>query len=153
MIAVAHRGLPDEGSDAAMTEVAESHFREWLRVHMRARSMSIRLLAHRSGVNASTISRIVRGERRPSLRTAIRLAQVLRGDTDESTVTYFENSFARRATDPVAVVERALRSDERLTDADVRRVMLLYQAVRSADAPAETPPRLAQRRAQRPEVG
>src|SRR5918995_1312155 len=60
--------------NVAMNEGNEVQFRDWLTVQLRARRMSLRQLAHRSGVNVSTVSRIVRGERRPTLRTAVRLA-------------------------------------------------------------------------------
>ena len=115
-----------------MAEAFDSRFPDWLGVQLRSRGMSIRLLAQRSGVNASTISRIIRGERRPSLQTAIRLASVFRDDTDDPTVTFFARSLTPAAGDPVAAVERALRSDDRLTDAGVGKVMLLYHRVRNA---------------------
>jgi transcriptional regulator with XRE-family HTH domain len=102
--------------------------------------MSIRLLAQRSGTSASTVSRIVRGERRASLQTALRLVRVLResNDVDPATPRGWPDANPRHA---VSEVERALRADERLTAANVRRIMLLYHALRNEDerrAPAPT---------------
>jgi transcriptional regulator with XRE-family HTH domain len=113
-----------------VTEVQdEIPFRDWLSTELRSRRMSLRQLADRSGVNASTVSRILRGERRPTLRTAVRLARAVRGTTDETSASHY---FGRlpEATDPVAIVERALRADEELNDAQVGRVMSLYLSLR-----------------------
>ena len=115
----------------------EVQFRDWLTLQLRARRMSLRQLAHRSGVNVSTVSRIVRGERRPTLRTAVRLARVVRDTADESSATRFFGSLTAESLDPVREVERALRADENLEDDDVRRVMQTYLAARrSAPTPA-----------------
>lgn len=113
-----------------MPEPDEAQFRDWLRSRLRARGMSIRLLAQRSGTSASTVSRIVRGERRASLQTALRLMRVLRESTeiDPSSPRSWPD---HRPTDPVSEVERALRADERLQAASVRRIMLLYHALRN----------------------
>jgi transcriptional regulator with XRE-family HTH domain len=117
-------------------EANEVQFRDWLSVQLRARRMSLRQLAHRSGVNVSTVSRIVRGERRPTLRTAVRLARVVRESADESSATRFFGSLTAESLDPVREVERALRADDTLDDEDVRRVMQIYLAARR---PTETP--------------
>lgn len=110
----------------------EVQFRDWLAVQLRARRMSLRQLAHRSGVNVSTVSRIVRGERRPTLRTAVRLARVVRETADESSATRFFGSLTAESLDPVREVERALRGDVALDDEDVRRVMQVYLTARRA---------------------
>jgi ribosome-binding protein aMBF1 (putative translation factor) len=52
-------------------------FCEWLRSALAIRRMSQRMLAARSGIDHSTISRIVSGEREPTLRTAQLLAAAL----------------------------------------------------------------------------
>ena len=44
---------------------------------MAARGMSQRMLATLTGINHSTVSRLLNGDREPSLRTAIALIQVL----------------------------------------------------------------------------
>ncbi len=114
-------------------EANEVQFRDWLTLQLRARRMSLRQLANRSGVNVSTVSRIVRGERRPTLRTAVRLARVVRDTADESSATRFFGSLTSESLDPVREVERALRADDALEDDDVRRVMQLYLATRRSD--------------------
>lgn len=118
----------------AMNEGNEVQFRDWLTVQLRARRMSLRQLAHRSGVNVSTVSRIVRGERRPTLRTAVRLAKVVRESADESSATRYFGSLTAESLDPVRDVERALRGDGLLDDDDVRKVMQLYLSARRPDA-------------------
>ncbi|MFL5680563.1 MAG: helix-turn-helix domain-containing protein [Chloroflexota bacterium] len=124
-----------------MTVVNENEvqFRDWLALQLRARRMSLRQLAHRSGVNVSTVSRIVRGERRPTLNTAVRLARVVRDTADESSATRFFGSLTAESLDPVREVERALRADDQLDDDDVRRVMESYlDARRGAVTPRAT---------------
>lgn len=49
----------------------------WLRDSMADRGMSQRMLATLTGINHSTVSRLLNGDREPSLRTAIALIQVL----------------------------------------------------------------------------
>src|SRR4051794_41290628 len=60
-------------------------FNEWLRAQLKAKKMSQRQLAQQSGVDHSTISRLVRGDRMPSLGTATKLARGLRelGESDD----------------------------------------------------------------------
>jgi transcriptional regulator with XRE-family HTH domain len=113
-----------------MNDRNEVQFREWLTLQLRARRMSLRQVALRSGVNVSTVARIVRGERRPTLRTAVRLARVVRDTADESSATRFFGSLTSDSLDPVGEVERALRSDAELNDDDVRRVMRVYLGAR-----------------------
>jgi transcriptional regulator with XRE-family HTH domain len=129
---------PSGGADVIVEEANEVQFRDWLTLQLRARRMSLRQLAHRSGVNVSTVSRIVRGERRPTLRTAVRLARVVRDTADESSATRFFGSLTAESLDPVREVERALRADDTLRDDDVRRVMQVYLAARRVDG---EPPR------------
>jgi len=106
-------------------------FREWLRRQLRSRRMSLRQLAVHSGVSASTVSRVVRGDRQPSLQTALRLVRVLRSTDDEFDPAAQLGGMVDRF-DPTTNVERALRADSRLADADVRRVMLMYTMLRTA---------------------
>ena len=125
----------------AMPDPNEVQFRDWLTVQLRARRMSLRQLAHRSGVNVSTVSRIVRGERRPTLHTAVRLARVVRDAADESSATRFFGSLTPEQLDPVREVERALRADDQLEDDDVRRVMNTYLDARRTPASEPRGPR------------
>jgi transcriptional regulator with XRE-family HTH domain len=118
----------------AMNDPNEVQFRDWLTLQLRARRMSLRQLANRSGVNVSTVSRIVRGERRPTLHTAVRLARVVRESADESSATRFFGSLTADSLDPVREVERALRADGMLDDDDVRRVMQAYLEARRTES-------------------
>jgi transcriptional regulator with XRE-family HTH domain len=120
----------------AVNDSNEVQFRDWLTLQLRARRMSLRQLANRSGVNVSTVSRIVRGERRPTLHTAVRLARVVRESADESSATRFFGSLTAESLDPVRDVERALRADGLLDDDDVRRVMQAYLDARQPAPPA-----------------
>jgi transcriptional regulator with XRE-family HTH domain len=83
-------------------------FNEWLRAQLKAKKMSQRQLAQQSGVDHSTISRLIRGDRMPSLGTATKLARGLRE----------------------LRVEYALRADELLSEPQVRQIMEYYLAVR-----------------------
>jgi transcriptional regulator with XRE-family HTH domain len=88
--------------------------------------MSQRQLAALSGVDHSTISRLLLHDRRPSLATATKLARAFRqveGETD--TADYFER-VPEETIFPSRRVEMALRADELLDDAEVRRLMSLY---------------------------
>lgn len=120
-------------------------FRDWLRRELRARRMSLRQLAERSGVNASTVSRIMRGERRPTLRTALRLSRALQGTLGDAGASQL-NSLASTA-DPVTGVERALRADAMLDDDQVREVMSMYLAFRRRQASTKQSPGGGERRA------
>lgn len=98
-------------------------FDEWLRGELRVRRMSQRQLAVRSGVDHSSISRLVRGDRVPSLGTVLKLAQTIDpGDGD------VRDAWVGFAVSPNAAarVEYALRADDQLSEADVRDVMLYY---------------------------
>jgi DNA-binding XRE family transcriptional regulator len=52
----------------------------WLRARMSARRMTQRMLGARSGVEHSTISRLLKGEREPSHETVVALYAVLEGE-------------------------------------------------------------------------
>jgi transcriptional regulator with XRE-family HTH domain len=113
-----------------MTTKQGRAFNEWLRAQLKAKKMSQRQLAQQSGVDHSTISRLIRGDRMPSLGTATKLARGLREiheDTDTQAAIGVV-SFAPQ--NPTARVEYALRADESLTEAEVRQVMEYYLAIR-----------------------
>jgi DNA-binding XRE family transcriptional regulator len=57
--------------------IMDGDFAGWLRDSMAERGMTTRGLAMRTGINHSTISRLMRGDRDPSLATAIALLRVL----------------------------------------------------------------------------
>jgi transcriptional regulator with XRE-family HTH domain len=93
--------------------------------------MSQRQLALQSGVDHSTISRLIKGDRMPSLGTATKLARGLREIQDESEGPSYFAGLAARQMMPTSRVEYALRGDDLLTETDVRELMQAYIAVRS----------------------
>lgn len=113
---------------------ASSAFRLWLRQEMRGRRLSQEQLAQRSGVHRSTISRILAGRRVPKLETAVRLARSL-GALDGADLSGKLRSVTPEQVDAIALVERALRADERLGDSHVRRVMRIYLQLRTVPSP------------------
>ena len=92
-------------------------FNEWLRAQLKAKKMSQRQLAQQSGVDHSTISRLIRGDRMPSLGTATKLARGLRELRDDADTPQYLGLVASGATNPTARVEYALRADELLSRA------------------------------------
>jgi transcriptional regulator with XRE-family HTH domain len=106
-------------------------FNEWLRAQLKAKKMSQRQLAQQSGVDHSTISRLIRGDRMPSLGTATKLARGLRELRDDAEMPSYLGVVSSGAANPLARVEYALRSDEYLSEAQVRQVMEYYIAVRT----------------------
>ncbi len=105
-------------------------FNEWLRAQLKAKKMSQRQLAQQSGVDHSTISRLIRGDRMPSLGTATKLARGLREIRDDAEAPQYLGAVASGTANPTARVEYALRADEVLTEPQVRQVMEYYLAVR-----------------------
>jgi transcriptional regulator with XRE-family HTH domain len=105
-------------------------FNEWLRAQLKAKKMSQRQLAQQSGVDHSTISRLVRGDRMPSLGTATKLARGLReiGDGDDG--PQYLGLLGGATQNPTARVEYSLRADDALSEPQVRQVMEYYLAVR-----------------------
>ena len=121
-------------------------FNEWLRAQLKAKRMSQRQLAQQSGVDHSTISRLIRGDRMPSLGTATKLARGLREIRDDADTATALGVVSVGAQNPTARVEYALRADETLTEPQVRQIMEYYLAVRvrrfartySSASPAES---------------
>jgi transcriptional regulator with XRE-family HTH domain len=105
-------------------------FNEWLRAQLKAKKMSQRQLAQQSGVDHSTISRLIRGDRMPSLGTATKLARGLRELRDDADTTQYLGLVAAGSTNPTARVEYALRADDLLSEPQVRQIMEYYLAVR-----------------------
>jgi len=81
---------------------------------MRARGLSGRQLAARSGVDHSTISRLLNSGRNPSYATARKLARALESNPANP-----------------AGVEAALRRDPTLTEPDVVYLLSEYRRVRT----------------------
>ena len=113
-----------------MTRSNGRAFNEWLRAQLKAKKMSQRQLAQQSGVDHSTISRLVRGDRMPSLGTATKLARGLRelGENDEG--PQYLGLMGGGVQNPTARVEYSLRADDALSESQVRQVMEYYLAVR-----------------------
>jgi transcriptional regulator with XRE-family HTH domain len=113
-----------------MTRTNGRAFNEWLRAQLKAKKMSQRQLAQQSGGDHSTISRLVRGDRMPSLGTATKLARGLRelGENDDG--PQYLGLIGGGVQNPTARVEYALRADESLSESQVRQVMEYYLAVR-----------------------
>ena len=114
-----------------MTLQTPRSFNNWLRGQLKEKKMSQRQLALQSGVDHSTISRLIKGDRMPSLGTATKLARGLREIHDENEGPAYFASLAARQLHPTARVEYALRGDDALTDNDVRELMQLYIGVRN----------------------
>ena len=113
-----------------MTSQDGRAFNEWLRTQLKAKKMSQRQLAQQSGVDHSTISRLIRGDRMPSLGTATKLARGLREIREDADTAQYLGMVANGTQNPTARVEYALRADDSLTEAQVRQIMEYYLAVR-----------------------
>jgi transcriptional regulator with XRE-family HTH domain len=105
-------------------------FNEWLRAQLKAKKMSQRQLAQQSGVDHSTISRLIRGDRMPSLGTATKLARGLRELREDADGPAALGVVSVGTQNPTARVEYALRADEALSEPQVRQIMEYYLAVR-----------------------
>ena len=105
-------------------------FNEWLRAQLKSKKMSQRQLAQQSGVDHSTISRLIRGDRMPSLGTATKLARGLREIRDDAEAPQYLGAVTGGTANPTARVEYALRADDVLTEPQVRQIMEYYLAVR-----------------------
>jgi transcriptional regulator with XRE-family HTH domain len=120
----ARRSTPDDPTADARSGRT---FDQWLRVQLKARKLTQRQLAHKSGVDHSTISRLMRGDRVPSLRTATMLARSLAMAQD---LDRLDDDGLDRSGSPAARVEYALRSDDLLSEPKVREIMNVYLAAR-----------------------
>jgi transcriptional regulator with XRE-family HTH domain len=114
-----------------MTFQTPQSFNAWLRGQLKEKKMSQRQLALQSGVDHSTISRLIKGDRMPSLGTATKLARGLREIHDESDGPAYFATLNTRQVLPTTRVEYALRGDELLTETDVRELMHAYLGVRN----------------------
>jgi transcriptional regulator with XRE-family HTH domain len=114
-----------------MTLQTPQSFNNWLRGQLKEKKMSQRQLALQSGVDHSTISRLIKGDRMPSLGTATKLARGLREIRDEADGQAYFASLTARQLLPTARVEYALRGDDLLNETDVRELMQVYIAHRS----------------------
>ena len=114
-------------------------FAVWLQQRLRASRLSQRQAADKSGIDHSTISRLLGGGRMPSLRTATELAKALGGAGAAGMADDMTRPASSRSRP--ADVEHALRADELLTEAQVRRIMDYYLIARRVrHAPARAKP-------------
>ena len=113
-----------------MTSQNGRAFNDWLRSQLKVMKMSQRQLAQQSGVDHSTISRLIRGDRMPSLGTATKLARGLREIREDSDTSTALGVVSVGPQNPTARVEYALRADEALSEPQVRQIMEYYLAVR-----------------------
>lgn len=113
-----------------MTSSTGRAFNDWLRSQLKAKKMSQRQLAQQSGVDHSTISRLIRGDRMPSLGTATKLARGLRELREEDDGPQYLRLVGGQSQNPTARVEYALRADDVLSESHVRQVMEYYLAIR-----------------------
>ena len=131
-----------EQGEAGARNASPHTFDEWLQSQLKATQLSQRQLAQKSGVDHSTISRLIQGGRTPSLRTAVSLARGL-GMPDGGARS--DASTARSGSRP-AGVEYALRSDSSLDDSQVQAIMDVYLAARRPPVAALLAPREFARR-------
>src|SRR5260221_11345443 len=96
-------------------------FNEWLRAQLKVKKMSQRQLAQQSGVDHSTISRLIRGDRMPSLGTATKLARGLRELRDEDDGPQYRRVVGAPSQNPTAQGQHGWRADQGLSGAHVRR--------------------------------
>jgi transcriptional regulator with XRE-family HTH domain len=117
----------DVDSEIGPTRPLSRTFNQWLQTQLKARKLTQRQLAQKSGVDHSTISRLMRGDRVPSLQTATRLARGLGMPEDPGRL---DHDSLGRSGSPAARVEYALRSDDLLSEAAVHEIMNVYRAAR-----------------------
>jgi transcriptional regulator with XRE-family HTH domain len=118
---------------AMRSSTSSPAFNRWLQAQLKARKLTQRQLAQKSGVDHSTVSRLVRGERVPSLRTAALLARGLGWPAEIG--RHDDRSFGASFSS-TARVEYALRSDEVLDERRVRAIMDVYLAARVKSVPS-----------------
>jgi len=102
----------------------------WLKGQLEARRWSQRALAERSGVDHSTISRLIHHDRNPSLDTVRKLAAAL-GVTAPTDGNAYLSVVADHHVNPVTRVEHALRRDKSIRENDVQKVMDYYLRLRT----------------------
>src|SRR4026209_1928934 len=141
-------GYPARAAPGAPNQTMTSQngraFNEWLRAQLKAKKMSQRQLAQQSGVDHSTISRLIRGARMPSRGAAAKLARGLRELREDADTAQYLGLVTAGAMNPTARFEYALRADDMLSEPQVRQIMEYYLAVRMrrfgrAFQPTETP--------------
>jgi transcriptional regulator with XRE-family HTH domain len=104
-------------------------FVDWLRLEMRHRRISQRMLAARAGISHSTVSRMLKDERSPTFETAQRLARAL---DPHARLGQWE-------IDRGSEIELLLAADPALRESDAEALIQAYRAARQRSA--RTPPK------------
>ena len=127
---VIHSKERDAAAPSMKTSSSRPHdgFSGWLAGELRARKLSQRQLAKFAGLNPATISRLLRGERLPSLETVTKLMHALPGTSSDAQVRYLGRMTA--TTEPTTRVMEALASDALLGEGDVRQILNAYLELR-----------------------
>lgn len=107
-------------------------FADYLRRELAARRWSVRYLGVRSGVNHSTISRLLNANRTPSLQTVLRLQQAF-AERDQRRVEATQSQF-----DPMQRVADALAADPALDARGIAHILHYYRRVRTDHLPVST---------------
>ena len=128
-------GLRKQKPDAA--EPIAAAFGEYLSRELRARNWTIRALGLRSGVDHTTISRLIHGKRVPTLRTASRLSEALQGPHPGPVPSVVVGSGLGDAVERVAA---ALGADPSLNAPTRATILRYYVDVRTAGLSASVPP-------------
>jgi transcriptional regulator with XRE-family HTH domain len=124
------------GADEPQDGPGQGPFNAWLRQQLKARQLTQRQLAQRSGVDHSTISRLVREKGSPTLETVALLARGLGLSSREMDV---DDPSIGRPRRRIADVEYALRCDDVLNESEIGEVMSFYLARRRGQALPVTP--------------
>jgi len=103
--------------DQEPSPATNNSFAHWLGAELRIRRLTQRGLAQRAGVDHSTITRLLQGQRVPSLATATRIADALGHGTPPEIFADAGEPI------PVARVRAALQADPVLGEVDVSAVM------------------------------
>jgi transcriptional regulator with XRE-family HTH domain len=120
------KGQPERLVMATEPSPSTGTFNAWLQARLKASRLTQRELARKSGVDHSTISRLLRRDRTPMLGTVALLAHAL-GVPDDPPRS---DTFGIRSGSRPARVEYALRSDELLGEPEVHEIMDVYLAAR-----------------------
>jgi len=121
----------DEHAAATPTDgftAVEPAFDCWLTSELAQLRLSPARLARLTGLSRSTISRLLRGERRPTVESATRIAVALDSMRPHGDV--------ERRTDMVARVRHELAADPTLGRREVRQIMAHYVLQRAGGQPA-----------------
>jgi transcriptional regulator with XRE-family HTH domain len=113
-----------EPFDAPAPDRSDLPFDSWLAIELDQLDMTPGRLARLTGLHRSTISRLLHGERRPTVETAARIALAIGSNRPPF-------GFERRR-DVVARVRHELDADPTLRPRDVQRVMTHYVLQRAA---------------------